>query len=403
LGTNSNDYTGFWNSLIYINYDDYKDIKSYNEASQESIELYCNFSNIFKLAKQIKNNEIKNNGEKAKVIENFISLLKELDNSKIRKNPPVVCWILKATFEVLKEHYRNNNNDNNKDVEYVQIFEKYQEYVSLFDEYIKDKQYNDISELTIFPPFQWSFYEIDIENGLENASFKYKELNDKDIEDKLISKKNPYFFFRSYGLEPLNLYSLKQENEEFLSQYYEIQYLKIIYEAQKRMQQQNFQDVQEKIEEREKELDKLRERDRQSNITILGILGSFIAFVSFATGTLKAVDTVAEFVIFAFVFCTAVGVLGWFIRGVKFDKINDFSKMQKGFLWFILVLISAIIITFIVWFCIKDFKDKNIERIIIQKEVQTNTETKIETQSNSNINVNVDSIKIQTNNRKENN
>ena len=407
------DYTDSWNDLNKVNIggNPHEDIYIYNKSSKDSIRLYCENSKILKLSKLICDDKAKED-ERQQFISLFVNSRNkgEGDTVKIEENPSALGWILKAAYKLLTECYDIKNPSENPHSD--SIFETYEYYFNLFDEYIKDKQY-DISELNVFPPFQWSFYEINISDKhssradeIKYAPLNHKLLENKDIlEKKLISESKPYFFFRSYGLNPLNLYLLKQENEEFLSQYYEIKYLKMIYESKKITKQQQEQLQQRYTEEQKRGKEEITEfksqieKDKQTNITILGILGSFIAFVSFATGTLRAVDTVAEFVIFAVVFCVAVGFLGFFIRN-DYDGIKNFFKEhKKTFDWFVGILITVVILSF-VYFVYKDYNKNEDKKIIIQQEVHSKTESKTEAQSNASINVSIDTIKKQTDNQK---
>ena len=129
-------------------------------------------------------------------------------------------------------------------------------------------------------------------------------------------------------------------------------------------------EAQKKLQKLTKTYDTHIEHAKQSNIQTLGILGSFIAFVSFATGTLKAVDTVAEFVIFTFVFCIAVTFMGIIIKANLKEIMNFFFEKETNKLktWVKYIIRTALIVLVgcFVLFAWKEIQRKGVDKEIIE-------------------------------------
>lgn len=391
-----------------------QDIIDFNEASRASIETYRNFKPIIKRIRNyddegLFNTDIKeiltiDDYSQTKIKKLLDDIIKSInseyykDNSEFNKkfidiNPTVLQYYIEFFHKITNAFLSEIREvaDDNMILKSERImgfyYEQYKEIINRFNDYCNDKSSRSIGEFRFFPPFQECFYEIN--DSVINCIKRTKEdfIDEISNDENIVMYKNnietekDIFFFLSYGLHPVNVDLLKKKNQKYQEDFIidtnkkdSLVYKKQELEHQKLKKLQNSVEAQERkyelqIEKQEKDLRELRNQ----LITVLGILGSFIAFVSFATGTLKAVDTVAEFVIFAVVFCAAIGVLGWFIRGVKFSAITKFSKMQKKVFWAIFCFISALIVFFIVWFCINDFKERNTGRIIIQQEVYTKT------------------------------
>jgi len=357
-----------------------KDILDFNNCSKISVDNFLKNNSIIDKIKKVKDYEnlIKDNNEINGFLQDIKSTLfkdnlEGFDNKtlkRLRLNPTNLTYFidfLKSVLDaLLKDLEKEEQYDDfqNKLSKINDIYTEYYKFlIDEFNLYIRVKENTDYTtgELRFFPPFQHCFYK------LENNQLQSFPRTEKDFIDKNnVEPNDNFFFFLSAGLHPVNVFQLSEKNKQYQNDLSYIENLIGALKAQKNLIELSKKHIK-VIDNTKKEFEATFEATKAQNVTVLGILGSFIAFVSFATGTLKAVDTVAEFVVFAFVFCVAVAFFGIIIRP-KPNSDETEKKWKYGIKWIIGILASLVLITCLVVFCRKEFQDKDVKKTIIEKE-----------------------------------
>ena len=273
--------------------------------------------------------------------------------------------------------------------------------INEFNEYIKAKENTiyTISEFRFFPPFQCCFYELEEIKGSmcelhflnrEQGDFTKKIQHDKfdNCNKNNIELNKKSFFFLSAGLHPVNVFRLSEKNKRYQDEFSDIRNRIRALKAQEKFQKltkDTTGHLENEIKETTiKEITNRLEKEQRTNIATLGILGSFIAFVSFTAGSLQAVKTIESYVIFAFVFCIAVASFAIIIK-LGFNEIKNiiFEKQTNNLKkWVKRTIVTALIILGV---CLGVFVGKEIWKEIQNKDTTEKNALHINVQSGNTV------------------
>lgn len=363
-----------------------RDIIEFNTCSEISIDNFLKNSPCLKTIKSLRRNDgyeklIKDKPRLTELLKEIDSVLfEQLPNfnnktlDRLKLNPTNLIYYISFFNDILdrliQELEDTDSMDsvafNDKLTIIKDIFKNYQKFTEEFNIYIRAKENTAYTtgEFRFFPPFQYCFYQLkELKNRSDNKKYQLKTIERE--EDDFVGQSNDgffknniesydFFFFLSIGLHPVNIFQLSEKNKQFQHEFSLIG---------DRISTLKSKETLERIAQTH---EKGFEASKQNNIQILGILGSFIAFVSFSTGTLKAVDTVAEFVIFAFIFCLAAAAFGFIVRidSKEFKNLileNGTSKL-KPWLRNVLLLASVILLICLALFAFKSFKNGEVDK-----------------------------------------
>lgn len=230
--------------------------------------------------------------------------------------------------------------------------------LSKLGRYIRDNERKAVSRY--MPTFAYSFYE-----------WKENKVNVKDITKDIVDnydleKLKNSFFMVSYGLEPLNFQSLKDEFERLSAEMRE----KVI------LSSAEIETTKTEIEKTKKEQDRIKaEFENESNdnrrhtIQLFGIFSAFIAFISSVLGTYKVVGNIWEFILYCLAY--SVGIVTFVMLIFRFlkDKGEDKDKKKNSFFWGYLILV-VITVAFAVFYYTTEYKrgdeSGDLEKVSVQ-------------------------------------
>lgn len=177
------------------------------------------------------------------------------------------------------------------------------------------------------PLLEYSFYSIDDEFNIK--LIRNKELCSPD-KDKNI------FSFASLGFSPINY--------TYLENFYYL-YNRETHRLNRRMRQLSSDrqklSIDEKIVESSNKVKEEITKERKSTIQLLGVFGSFIAFVSSIAGMVKSVECFWQFILFSLTFVGCISIFVYLIYFVT--KSEDDKKDNTSVIMLYIILLIWII------------------------------------------------------------
>lgn len=350
LGFFTIDEKNFYKSEHATTLQTHQDIVTFNEGAEKSIELHIAINKV--ILEVEARNDITILEDKAKEVEKFYK-----NTTLYPLNPTAYKYLIESLYAYLETVFnlKDKNDDPLTAEEVAEIRKYYDLYEKILNDYkkfIHNKKLFDVGELRFFPPFHNCFYKLTQDtisfHSIRKTNLPY--IAEKDKANYLNFKDNDccFFFFMSLYRVPLNLKHLEEKQLE-----YENYYIKIRERHRSLNLKVRFNDLKKTTADQIKdhnaagvEFEKKLENNSRNYTTILGILGSFIAFTTISIGAWNVIANVVQFVIFALAYIFA---LSCFVFLIKFNPSVDKKenkKAIKSICWFlcVIVVISAILL-----------------------------------------------------------
>jgi hypothetical protein len=196
----------------------------------------------------------------------------------------------------------------------------------------KKNENNNTGSLRFFPPYHKCFYKIiNIED--DKKTIEPITINEIDLKNNLIRDGEDFFFFMSIGIPPLNIFSLEKNIIEYEEEY---RVIRGVYRDLRSLNEnKEILKMQSSILE-ETSREDLRKQAKEY-MTIVGILGAFIAFASVSVGSLKIIDTPIKFSLVSLIYLFVFSSFALLIR------MNNLKKHFKYILLCLFILAGTII------------------------------------------------------------
>jgi len=265
----------------------HQDIATFNKTSKLSIELYIKIKEITK--------------------SKDISKIEEFTKDKMyRLDPSAYTGFISILYEYLKDILEKKH----KNDEIEKIYRLYEKIMKDYSEFINNEHY-DVRGLRFFPPYHQCFYK------LENHKIAFYPIQKENlpyiIKDDIPNYKNftknevSFFFFMSLRRTPMDFKLLKDKFIDFQQKYIEIREKYRRFNAKK--------DLEDIVNENEKGL----ENQHRNHITVLGILGAFIALASGSVANWLVATNVIQFMFIEIGFIIALSCFAFLVR-FRFNK-----------------------------------------------------------------------------------
>ena len=367
-----------------INKFNYEDICTFNKTSKESFDLFIKIRNIKEnIDKEI---ELKT-FENWKLIDTISDFCFKNDtpNEKNSKNPAAFKYFIEYLQIFLDFNLKKCLTDTSlfKDKRKDSIENAYNLYPKILKGYrifVKNNENFNTGSLCFFPPYHECFYEID----RDKKTINNLEIIKEDIINNVRISNKDFFFFMSIGLKPLHIFYLDKRCIKYEEEYRSIRKMyrdlisqkneKTISESQTQLYVQSCEFKATTFEFNRK----INEISRNF-ITIVGILGAFIAFASISVGAIKVIDTPIKFVVVSLIYLLVFSSFAVLIRIKRED-------LTKKIISLISISFLGLLVAIILILCI--FEDK-------LKCTTKEPDTKIENINNTVINKDSDSYNIQ--------
>jgi len=336
----------------------YMDIYTYDNYVKEGREIYCNNSKYF------------NENLSISDIDNLNEFLKK-ENHKHFNSQTLFVKLIAYLHEDIEKKLDNFEYKSASEVEKkLSLLSNLLVEMERFTERAKT---NKIKQFA--PAFAYSFYEIYEQDNETKIKFS-NNLKDKiEKYDAPAFKKN--FFIASTGLSPVNIFYLEAElikweiNIQKLNFKYDHIFSKEIVKTENEIQL-TLRGHEERIEGIQRE-----------TITILGILGALLAFVTASIGLIKIANNLFEYAVFGVIFTSS---LLMFVVAINLIwKKREKNETKKDYFWKYFALPLSIIVSMVVGLfglqkC-NGLKENNIQKqkteISIKADVQNHNSGEI--------------------------
>lgn len=279
-------------NIIPLNRDSiigYEGINGYNEYVNRGIELSLGQTHIYIAIKKLKVEKPKLRDEM-----NFVKILDEYMADKssdiLLKVVPPSLYVksIKCLCKITDRHINNDVSFADKS---LGLIDRLLGLLRLANLAYKDQS---ITPYRFRPLFEYSFYEYSNNNLLPVDAYKYD-----DFIEYLTYTDNVLFISSFRYPHPINY--------DYLENFY-FCYNRIVH-------QYHYEIHQKLIIQKEKEIiDKANSQmneERKKTIQLLGVFGTFIAFVSSIAGMIKSVDCIVDFILFCMTFIVCLLIFIW--------------------------------------------------------------------------------------------
>jgi len=299
----------------------HQDIVTFNETSKLSIKLYTKIYEI------ITANTTK---EKIEKIKEFRSPKKPDPEfhgvDMYRLNPSAYSRFISILCEYLDEVLKDDHKEKS---EIENIYELFGVIMRDYNEFIQNKKHFTVGELRFFPPFQYCYYKLLGNNTISyypitKEKLPYVTEDDEPDYAKFKDEKVDFFFFMSLCRTPLNLGSLEDRLLDYQTKHIKIRESYRLFNSKKQLK--------EIVDENEKKFDD----QHKNHITVLGILGAFIALASGAVSNWLTASNIFQFVFMEIGFIIA---LSCFVFLVRFRIKKGWTNFGFTLLYIILFFI----------------------------------------------------------------
>ena len=333
-------------------------IDSYNEYAFSGIKLYISHTPTYYAVKGLISTDDENG-----VIDLLSSYIGGANNKLLHEVPPsLYVKVIKYLYNIADRHIKDN-------------FDFADKALGLMD------KMNDILRQAILtykngnqtpcryrPLFEYSFYQYD-----EGKLLMYEPTKLEDFIKGQTQIDNVLFISSLNNVGPINY--------TYLENFY-YTYNRISHQLHRKIQLQLLkkeENVLSKIIEEEREKEKRNlintiQEERKNTIQIVGILGTFIAFVSSIAGMIQSVACIVDFVLFCVIFVLCLLSFVWCLNNL----LTTSKVLAKWKLKSVIIILLTILILSILCLCYK-FGDLKKGEITETKDSERPIEMQIET------------------------
>lgn len=319
--------------------------KSYNNYAKEGIILYLRHVPIYSKIKKSKTGETSKEDERA-----FINELKSYIESKdilVYDIPPSLYVETIKYLHALTQKYIDHDIDFATDS--LELLDKMN---SLLRQATLSYQNGYTIPYRFRPLLEYSFYEYKDGDLLlyktsELADFIQRKNNDDDD--------NIFFISSLYPINPINFLYL----ENFYYYYNRVAH-RLHNEKDRQLLNNKEQSIKklldDNLDKAKGDVEKEMNQERKKTIQLLGVFGTFIAFVSSVAGMVKAVNCIVDFMLFCMTFVVCLLIFIWCLNALL-NTTKEEPKWKIG-----CVIISLLVILTSTPFCLY-YKFSDIKKV----------------------------------------
>lgn len=286
-------------------------IELYNSNINNAIELRAENSYQIQL---ISNNSSDKSKDIISAITDFVNRVKKESAQKLEFNYTSPSTYIKPIIW-LHNYIVNNENKVDRDSQ-ITLFETLLKYFRRYINLYKDKESYCVPQ-TYRSYFGYSFAKLDGNNIYRKEYIDFTSVLDYKELDKCI-------FFASLGYQPFNVKSL-----ESLFHYYNLEFKTI----ERNAIEQSIETANDATNYANSATKSIKE-ERGRTLQLVGLLGTFIAFVSSIVGMQKVATDIIEFILFALTFLFGILVFIYCIYQISYtmqdNESQDKTKPKKS-------------------------------------------------------------------------
>lgn len=337
--------------------------KHYNKYAKEGITLYIKHIPIYSITNKYRTGEACKKDEITFI--NELTTYIESKNILVYDIPPSMYVKTIKYLHALTRKYIN------QDIDFAtKSLELLDRMISLLRQATLSYQNGYTIPHRFRPLLEYSFYEY--KNG-KLTLLKTSELV-KFIPSNSNNNDNNIFFISSlYPINPINFLYL----ENFY--YY---YNRIAHQLHNDIDQQLLNNKEHSIkiffeanqDKAKKDVESRMNQERTKTIQLLGIFGTFIAFVSSVAGMVKSVDCIVDFMLFCMTFVICLLIFIWCLNAL----LNTNKKLETWKKACFLLSLSVVLISTPICLCYK-FREHSDNKDMNNKNSNHSTTTQVET------------------------
>lgn len=332
---------------------------NYNKYAKKGIGLYLKHIPLYT---KIKDAELQNTEDVKKNLDELKSYFESSDNLVLDIPPSLYVEIIKYLYSITRKYIEQG------DIFALKPLNLLEEIVSLLRQATLSYKNGYTTPYRYRPLLEYSFYKYD--------SGKLSLYYGDELQDFIKSKNNDDNVFFISLLSPIN-----PINFVYLENFFYC-YNRFLHQLHHEMDKMLL-----KKKERDITYDMTQKMndERKNTIQILGVFGSFIAFVSSAAGMIQSVKCIVDFVLFCVTFVFSLLFFVWCLNNLLFSNIEHFkTKYKINIMKGIPLLMLFIIVTICLFY---KFKQEKFEDNLMNNPVEQTSSMHVEPNNYSNLEI----------------